>query len=55
MKAPRNEREAHAEMLRATRSRRQPLDIDRAEKAGRIALGLWVAVVIVLIIAIVAP
>ena len=51
MSAPRNEREAYAELLRAWRIRRQHIEAERAEKAGHIVLCLWATVVIVLLAA----
>ena len=54
MTAPRNEREAYAELLRAWRIRRQHIEreAERDKKAGHIVLCMWVTVVIVLLAAI---
>ena len=51
MTAPRNEREAYAELLRAWRIRRQHIEREAArdKKAGHIVLCLWATVVIVLL------
>ena len=51
MTAPRNEREAYAEPLRAWRIRRQHIEreAERDKKAGHIVLCLWATVVIVLL------
>ena len=51
MTAPRNEREAYAEPLRAWRIRRQHIEreAERDKKAVHIVLCIWVTVVIVLL------
>ena len=50
MSAPRNEREAYAELLRASFIRCQHIEreAERDKKAGHIVLCLWATVVIVL-------
>ena len=51
MSAPRNEREAYAELLRVSFIRRQHIEMEAArdKKAGHIVLCLWATVVIVLL------
>lgn len=54
MSAPRNEREAYAELLRASFIRRQHIEREAArdKKAGHVVLCMWTTVVIVLLAAI---